>query len=148
MAVAERLASFTPYAGDVSPKDAWEQLSKNAPAQFIDVRTAPEWTYAGLPHLERIGKKAHTISYKLYPNFEVNSSFLAQLEQAVPDKTAPLYFMCRGGGRSRDAAMLATTAGWQECYNVAGGFDGSANEDHQRGTIDGWKASGLPWVHP
>lgn len=148
MAVSQTAPISQAYAGDVSPAAAWEALAKNPVAQFVDVRTAPEWSYAGVPSLESLGKKAHTVSYRLYPNFELNTQFLAQLERAVPDKAAPLYFLCRGGVRSREAAMLATQAGWQECYNVLCGFEGAANAHQQRGLVDGWKASNLPWVHP
>ena len=136
------------YAGDVTPRYAWDALHARDAAQFIDVRTPPEWSFSGTPDLTSIGKRAILISYKLYPEMSVNPDFLAQLERAVPDKTTPLYFMCRGGVRSLDAAKLAASAGWLHSYNVTSGFDGTANEKRQRGLTDGWRASGLPWIHP
>ena len=45
------------YAGDLSPKDAWELLSSDAQAVLVDVRTPAEWTYVGIPDLSGIGKK-------------------------------------------------------------------------------------------
>ena len=136
------------YAGDVTPRDAWDALKANANAQFVDVRTPPEWSFSGMPDLSTLHKRALTVPYKLYPDMQVNPDFLSQLERAVPDKSTPLYFMCRGGVRSVDAAKLAASAGWLNSYNVLSGFDGSANEQRQRGLRDGWRASELPWIHP
>ncbi|MEM7686023.1 MAG: rhodanese-like domain-containing protein, partial [Pseudomonadota bacterium] len=31
------------------------------------------------------------------------------------------------------------------CTNVAEGFEGDLDADGHRGTINGWKAHGLPW---
>ena len=41
------------------------------------------------------------------------------------------------------AAM--TAGGYSSCFNVEGGFEGNHNEARQRGTLNGWKAAGLPW---
>jgi rhodanese-related sulfurtransferase len=78
-------------------------------------------------------------------SFNVNPDFISQLEAAVTDKTAPLYFLCKTGGRSTDAAIAATAAGYTHCYNIEGGFEGDINTNHQRGQVNGWKASRLPW---
>lgn len=133
------------YAGDISPVDAWSALTQSENAQLIDVRTQAEWSFAGLPSLDSLNKTVKTISWKFYPKFDVNAQFIEQLEQAVADKNAPLYFLCKTGGRSADAAIAATAAGYTQCYNVAGGFEGDINTNHQRGQINGWKASRLPW---
>jgi rhodanese-related sulfurtransferase len=133
------------YAGDVTPTDAWNAISQHATAQIVDVRTQAEWAFAGLPSLDSLGKTVKTISWKFYPNFDVNPRFVAQLEAAVPDKSAPLYFLCKTGGRSTDAAIAASAAGYTVCYNVEGGFEGDINTNHQRGQVNGWKASRLPW---
>lgn len=133
------------YAGDVSPADAWSALSQNPLAQLIDVRTQAEWAFSGVASLDSIGKTLKTISWKFYPQFNVNADFITQLETAVPDKSAPLYFLCKTGGRSTDAAIAATAAGYRQCYNIDGGFEGDINSNHQRGQINGWKASKLPW---
>ena len=39
-----------------------------------------------------------------------------------------------------------TSAGFSRCYNVAGGFEGNPDAARHRGTVDGWKAAGLPWT--
>lgn len=133
------------YAGDVSPQQAWEALQGDSTAQLIDVRTQPEWSISGLPALTALDKPTHAISWKFYPNFDLNPQFIAQLEKAVPSKSAPVYFLCKTGGRSTDAAIAATAAGYTHAYNIAGGFEGDHNNQRQRGTTSGWKAAGLPW---
>lgn len=133
------------YAGDVSPQEAWDALQADKTAQLIDVRSAPEWAFAGLPNLDSIGKQTVTLSWKFYPNFDLNPDFIAKLEQQHPNKSAPLYFLCKTGGRSTDAAIAATQAGYTTAYNVAGGFEGDMNNQRQRGTTSGWKSAGLPW---
>jgi rhodanese-related sulfurtransferase len=133
------------FAGDVSPVDAWSSLTSNEAAQLIDVRTQAEWSFAGIPSLDSLAKTVKTISWKFYPNFDVNARFIEQLEVAVPDKSAPLYFLCKTGGRSTDAAIAASAAGYSQCFNIEGGFEGDINANHQRGQVNGWKASRLPW---
>ena len=144
MASAARAA--TPrYAGDVTPADAWSALNQYENAQLIDVRTQAEWAFSGLPSLDSLNKNVKTISWKFYPNFDVNPKFVEQLEAVAPDKSAPLYFLCKTGGRSTDAAIAATEAGYTNCFNIEGGFEGDINTNHQRGQVNGWKASRLPW---
>ncbi len=138
-------ADYPTYAGDVSSAEAWSALSSNPNAQLVDVRTQAEWAFSGIPLLDSISKNVKLISWKFYPNFDLNTKFVEQLEAAVPDKSAPLYFLCKTGGRSTDAAIAATAAGYSECYNVEGGFEGDINTNHQRGQINGWKAARLPW---
>jgi len=144
MASAAR-ASYSTYSGDVSTAEAWSALASNPSSQLIDVRTQAEWAFSGLPSLDSVNKTVKTISWKLYPNFDLNTKFLEQLEAAVPDKSAPLYFLCKTGGRSTDAAIAATAAGYTQCYNIEGGFEGDINSNHQRGQMNGWKAARLPW---
>lgn len=133
------------YSGDVSPSDAWKAVGEVPGAQLVDVRSQPEWAFSGVPLLDAVGKTTKMISWKHYPNFEVNPRFVEQLEATVPDKSTPLYFICKTGGRSTDAAIAARGAGYAHCYNIEGGFEGDINSNHQRGQINGWKAAGLPW---
>ena len=139
------MRNLVTYAGDVSPKETWQALTQNSQAQLIDVRTHAEWMFSGLPNLESIGKSVKPISWKFYPNYDLNPQFKEQLEAAVPDKSAPLYFLCKTGGRSTDAAIAATAAGYTACYNVSDGFEGVSDSFHQRGRLNGWKAESLPW---
>ena len=57
-----------------------------------------------------------------------------------------IYFLCRSGVRSKHAAIAMTEAGWARCFNIASGFEGPPDPAGHRGTVDGWKAQGLPWT--
>jgi rhodanese-related sulfurtransferase len=133
------------YAGDVTPSDAWSELGNDKAAQLVDVRTKPEWAFVGVPDLARHGKKPVLLAWQDYPAMQVNPNFAAELARAVPDRNAPLYFLCRSGARSRAAAMAATEAGYKSCYNILDGFEGGLDPARHRGKA-GWKAAGLPWL--
>ena len=135
------------YAGDVSPADAWTGLSEDKKAVLVDVRTQPEWAFVGVPDLRTLGKKTGFVAWQVYPQMQVDPDFVARVEQLTGgDKSAPVYFICRSGARSRSAAQALTAAGYSRCYNVAGGFEGDVDTEGHRGRTSGWKASALPWV--
>lgn len=134
------------YAGDLSAREAWELLEREKDAILVDVRTRPEWQFVGVPDLERLGKQVAFVSWQNYPGMERNAEFVAQVQAVGARQDAPVLFICRSGGRSRAAAIAVTAAGLSRCYNVAGGFEGSPDAARHRGTVDGWKASGLPWA--
>ena len=128
-----------PYGGALTPAEAHE-LWRNAPgAKLVDVRTRAEWDYVG-----RI-PGAVEIEILAYPGNRPNSAFMTELESKV-DKAAPVLFICRSGGRSHNAAMLAQQAGYREAYNVLEGFEGDRDAQGHRNTIGGWRAAGLPWT--
>lgn len=135
------------YAGDLTAEEAWELLAANPAALLVDVRTQPEWAFAGVPDIRSLGRKPVLLSWKTYPAFTLNAEFASRLAEAVPDKETPLLFLCRTGGRSLDAAVAMTQQGYSACYNIADGFDGPVNDRGQRGFQAGWRAAGLPWVH-
>lgn len=143
MQVAQQ--STSGFLGDVSPTEAWAALTCDVAAQLVDVRTHAEWVFAGMPDLASLSRQVVAISWKLYPAMERNPEFLNQLKKAVPDLSTPLYFLCKTGGRSTDAAIAAAEAGYTHCTNIAGGFEGELNSSNQRGKLSGWKAAGLPW---
>lgn len=144
-----QVAHATPHANnvrDITSADAFRALSTQENAQLVDVRTHAEWLFTGTPDLSSIGKKPLLISWKHYPQFQVNPEFVAQLQAAAPDVNAPLYFMCRSGGRSLDAARAAANAGYTECYNISDGFEGDPDAKGQRNKTGGWRVSGQPWT--
>lgn len=135
------------YAGDMSPKEAWELLVKEPGAQLVDVRTQPEWSFVGVPDLASVGRKTVLLSWQVYPQMAVDPDFAIKLKAKLPgDVAAPLLFLCRSGARSRAAAQAMTATGYSRCYNVAGGFEGDKDSASHRGRIGGWKAENLPWV--
>lgn len=135
-----------PYAGDITPTEAWEILKARPEAVLIDVRTPAEWTYVGLPDLSTIDKQPMLVPWVLFPSMTINPDFGAEVESTVADHNAPLVFICRSGARSRAAAIAMTARGYRSCYNVATGFEGDPDSQRHRGTISGWKVENLPWV--
>ena len=133
------------YGGEVSPLEAWESLKTNKDAVLVDVRTPIEWTYAGEPDLSSIGKQVLKLSWKTFPSYALNDQFSPSIKAANIKPDAPLFFICRTGGRSLDAACAMTSEGYTRCYNVTDGFEGPLDNARHRGTLAGWKASGLPW---
>ena len=128
-----------PYAGALTPHEAFQFWQEVNGAQLADVRTHAELYWIG-----RI-PGAIEIEFSFYPGNARNPEFLAQLESMV-SKDAPLMFLCRSGGRSHHAAALATHEDFRECYNVLEGFEGERDASGHRNTVGGWRAAGLPWV--
>lgn len=137
------------FAGDIECRDAWALLTGTPKAQLVDVRTAAEWTFVGLPDLSGLGRNVLAVEWQNYPSMAVNPGFVAEtaklLAAAGADKNTPVLFLCRSGGRSLAAAKAMAEAGYTQTYNVAGGFEGDPDSERHRGTRNGWKASGLPW---
>jgi rhodanese-related sulfurtransferase len=134
------------YAGDVTARQAWEQLSKDRRAVLVDVRTPAEWSYVGAPDLAALGKTLVKVFWQAYPGLAINPRFAEELGRTGISKDDSLYFLCRSGARSRAAAEAMTALGYQRCYNVADGFEGPHDGERHRGRLAGWKASGLPWT--
>lgn len=134
------------YAGDLTPKEAWAQLEADPETILIDVRSAPEWTYVGVPDLTGINRRLITQSWQVYPSMEIDGSFVPKLKAEHLKADQPLLFLCRSGVRSVAAATLATALGFRRCYNIVGGFEGPTDDAKHRNTSAGWKHDGLPWV--
>lgn len=133
------------YAGDITPKQAWELLSTDAQAALIDVRTPAEWAYVGIPDLTSIGRKPVLVPWVDFPAMQPNERFVDEVARAL-SPGAPVVLICRSGARSRAAAIALTAAGFGPCYNVVTGFEGDHDPLRHRGTVSGWKVDGLPWV--
>ena len=138
--------SDSAYAGDVTPQEAWDLLTREPKAKLIDVRTRPEWLFVGVPDLGKLGKKPLFVEWQMFPSMQVDPQFAEHLRQAGAESDAPLLFLCRSGARSKAAAIALTRLGFTRCYNVGGGFEGPLDAGRHRGRTEGWKASGLPWV--
>lgn len=128
-----------PYAGSLDPAEAWALLQHDATVRLVDVRSRAEWEFVG-----RV-PGAVEIEWKGWPGMIPNAAFLDTLAGTV-DRAAPLLFLCRSGGRSHDAALAATAAGFTNCYNVLQGFEGDRDAAAHRNTVGGWRAAGLPWT--
>lgn len=127
------------YGGALTPAEAHEVWRSAPGAKLVDVRTRAEWDYVG-----RI-PGAIEIEILSYPGNRPNPAFLAELESKV-EKFAPVLFICRSGGRSHNAALIAQQAGYGAAYNVLEGFEGDRDPQGHRNTVGGWRAAGLPWT--
>lgn len=127
-----------PYSGALTPMEVYDVLQKTEHAVLVDVRSTAE--------LELVGKVPDTvhIEWAFYPGMVPNPDFASHLSMQV-DKEALVIFMCRTGGRSHNAAVLASSLGYTEAYNMLQGFEGEANAERQRTLINGWRHAGLPW---
>jgi len=114
---------------DIIAEQAWIILKEDSSIPLIDIRTKEEWSQ-GVPSLSEIGNKLYLISL-----YELTKE---TLERNFPDKKTPILFICRSGGRSTIACHEAYKFGYEKCYNIIDGFEGS-----NYGL--GWKSSNLPW---
>lgn len=138
------------YAGDVSVQTCWDILGQDQAAALIDVRTAAEWAFVGVPDLSQLDKQVGRAEWVSFPQMNPNPNFaddvVAALGASGASKDVPIFFLCRSGQRSQGAAKTLTAAGFTRCYNVVGGFEGDADGSGHRGQVSGWKVAGLPWV--
>ena len=128
-----------PYQGELTPQEAYTLLQLAPGAKLVDVRTRAEWDWVG-----RV-PGAVEIEWNQYPGGARNPNFLAELKRQV-DPESVVMFLCRSGVRSIGAATAATEAGYANCYNVLGGFEGDKDANGHRGNIGGWRKAGLPWI--
>lgn len=134
---------------DSDVSEVWTSLSENQNSLLIDVRTKAEWSFVGVPDLSTLGKQAILKEWQSFPTMAVNPAFVTETTQAIEevggDKTTELFFLCRSGVRSLSAAAVMIEAGFENCFNVTGGFEGPPDDKGHRGTVDGWKHQSLPW---
>jgi len=126
------------YAGNVTPHEALD-LVRAGLARLIDVRTPEERKFVGyVPDSLHVAWMTGTAMTR-------NPRFVRELEGKAR-KSDVLLFLCRSGQRSAAAADAATRAQFQHAFNVAEGFEGELDERKRRGTQNGWRFHGLPWV--
>lgn len=136
---------MTDYAGDVTPRQAYDMVCGDSQVVVVDVRTAAEWTYVGTPDLSDAEGRLLSIEWNQAGGVR-NEDFLDQLDEQGVGKDAPVLFLCRSGARSQAAATAATQAGYTGAHNIADGFEGVVDVEGHRGSTSGWKAEGLPWA--
>jgi len=132
------------FADTVAVRGKWGDPS-NKPV-LIDVRGADEYT-AG--HPEHSISMPYPRAYRgpcdvRYPDGNCNTDeaspgyvtvsvtredFVSSVLAAVPDKSTPIYTMCRTGARSVGAANLLVAAGYTNVRNIWEGFVGQYKVD-------------------
>lgn len=135
---------------EADPVSAWKVLESEPDSALVDVRTRAEWSFVGTPDLSPIGKEVILLEWRQFPQLTVNPAFVDQLLSRLDPLPGQILFICRSGGRSMEAAQavadrLATLGIPARCVNVVEGFEGQLDAEGHRGTVNGWKARGLPW---
>jgi sulfur-carrier protein adenylyltransferase/sulfurtransferase len=93
------------------------KLMERPGAVVIDVRESDEWRQGHLPNALGIPR-----------------GFLElRVEEKVPDRKTPVILHCASGTRSLLAARTLRELGYENLYNMTGGFNA-------------WKDKGLPWI--
>lgn len=132
-----------PYAGAVTPQEAYALLQADARIKLVDVRTNAERDWVGRVAIPDAQHAA--VQWNLYPGGTPNPDFMQQLAQ-VASKDDILLFLCRSSVRSRHAAKRATEDGYAQCFDILEGFEGDKDSDGHRKTVAGWCKGGLPWL--
>jgi len=132
-----------PYAGAVTPSEAYALVQQDPNVKLIDVRTNAERDWVGRVALPDTQHAA--VQWNLYPGGTPNPEFIQQLGQAA-SKENVLLFLCRSGVRSRHAAKLATEHGYAHSFDILEGFEGDKDAQGHRKTVGGWCKAKLPWI--
>lgn len=101
----------------MTPQDVYTQLQKNSASVLLDVREPNEYA------------EVHVDGSVLCPS----SAFDQHIVTHKFAKDAPLYVLCRSGGRSQTATDKLKKLGYTDVHNIEGG-------------ILKWIASGLPHI--
>ncbi len=131
-----------PEVPEVSVREACRILREDPHAVLLDVRTAPEWDFVGVPLVSSYAQ----VEWRLYPDMAINPDFLAEVKALGLPRRGRILCLCKSGGRSLEAAAFLLQNGYSECYNVREGFEGARNAIGQRRCVNGWIAEGLPWM--
>ncbi|MEC4719688.1 rhodanese-like domain-containing protein [Noviherbaspirillum sp. CPCC 100848] len=132
-----------PYAGAVTPAEAYELLRTDPRVKLVDVRTNAERDWVGRVVIPETQHAA--VQWNTYPGSVQNPAFMEELSR-VAEKENVLLFLCRSGVRSRHAAKLATESGYAHCFDILEGFEGDKDAEGHRKTVGGWCKAGLPWA--
>jgi len=140
---ARQRANGQPYAGAVTPQEAFELLQGDPKVKIVDVRTNAERDWVGrvaVPESQHVA-----VQWATWPGGQPNPAFGEQLE-SVAGKDEVLLFLCRSGVRSRHSARVATELGYANSFDILEGFEGDRDQEGHRKTVGGWCKAGLPWV--
>lgn len=89
-------------------QDEWAaQLKADDNAFILDVRTEEEVADGYIPNMKNI-------------NIFKGQAFVYELEEL--DKSKNYYVYCRSGGRSGQACAIMNDLGFENAYNLMGGF--------------------------
>ena len=143
LATARARTPGQPYAGAVTPREAFELLQSDPRVKLVDVRTNAERDWVG----RQAGPDTQpgAVPGTLYPGGAPNPDFATQLHNVATQDDVVL-FLCRSGVRSRHAARAATELGYPNAFDILEGFEGDRDPEGHRKTVGGWCTAGLPWI--
>ena len=127
--------SFT----EVTPEEAFKILAEDPEAVYVDVRSIPEFAQEhpeGAINIPILHQGASG-------NMEPNPDF-AEVASAVLPKEKKIVMGCLRGGRGMKACMILAGEGYDQLYNVLGGFGGAVDPVTGMVSQKGWKDSELP----
>ena len=135
----------TPH--NLTPQAADTLLKTDSRALLVDIRSTMEYLFVGHP----VGS-IH-IPWTDEPGWTANPNFITDIRKLSlggnsPTNEAdcpPIILICRSGQRSHEAGCTLLKAGLKNIHHIEEGFEGSLNDQHQRGMINGWRYAGLPW---
>jgi len=134
---------------NVTAEYAFKNLTKKT-SILVDVRTNEELNFVGFPDLSSIDKNPIFIPWRILPDMSINENFEPDLIDKIKEITdqkeseIDLFFLCRSGARSMEAALFMSDLGYN-CFNIEKGFEGDLDANSKRSNINGWKFSNNPW---
>ena len=92
---------------DLSQKEWQEQLANDTNAVLLDVRTQDEVDEGHIPNTKHI-------------DIFLGQGFIDEVKKL--DASKNYYVYCRSGGRSGQACAVMNSIGFENTYNLMGGF--------------------------
>lgn len=153
-------------AKNITPREAYEMIQKNANLYVIDVRTPWEFQFVG--HIRgAYNIPSNFVSSRftaqgrkyIYSGREIvakkgryqwvrNPDFFYYVGQLVKkDLNAKILLYCRSAKRSPYVADKLVKAGYKNVYNMTEGFEGGFGKNPYRRMTDGWQHAGLPYQY-
>ncbi|MFC2157645.1 rhodanese-like domain-containing protein [Acidobacteriota bacterium] len=127
---------------DITSKEAYE-MAKEDSTYIIDVRSIAEYAFIGHP------KMAYSIPLSFWneekQSLVLNETFVEDIKAKFTPEDS-LIFICRSGGRSRQAAQHIVSEGYGKIFNILHGFEGDRDDKGYR-NVNGWKNSDLPFTY-
>ncbi len=129
----------------IAPHKAQTLLEEDSTAILIDIRSSMEFLFIGHP------VNAVHIAWLDDPDWEINPNFYNEVEYAAKNKSPkhfaniPILLICRSGNRTQQAGQLLLTSGFNNIFDIEGGFEGEKDQNSHRSHINGWRYHDLPW---
>ena len=130
-----------------TPIEAFFELKEDPSSLLIDVRSDLELSNDGIVNLSEINREIIFKEWQTYALVGKAKVFFEELLEESEEKTLEqLFFICRSGIRSREAAEYCQSQ-FEEiksnviCINILEGLEGDNNPNGR----SGWKKVGLPW---